>query len=230
MDSFNGTTAAPGKWDVFGFTTTPQERMGPPPPYATPALQANLFFRVFLGIVSLFVTWVPARLLWRNGEFAGTVLCVMLMIVNFTTVINSLIWRDDNVKDWWVGYGWCDFQAYTYFAFNTAFNISMFEVMRGLASKVSLHTADKPSRREVRRQRLISALIIFTLPAIQVVLTYFASVSRYNIATLVGCTAVYYPNWMYLIFFLLPTPIFAILAAYCAGKLTSHHFLMEYLD
>ncbi|KAL1844024.1 hypothetical protein VTJ49DRAFT_5775 [Mycothermus thermophilus] len=202
---------------MYGFTTTPEERIGPGPPYTTPALQANLFFRVFLGVVALFITWVPARLLWRNGEFAATVMCVMLMINNLTTVISALIWRDNNVADWWAGYGWCDFQAYSYFGLHTAFNISLFEIMRGLADKVSLSRADRPSRREVRRQRIISALVIFTVPVIQTILTYFATVSRYNVATLVGCNAVFYPNWVYLVFYLLPTPIFSILGAYMAG-------------
>ncbi|KAL2271712.1 hypothetical protein VTJ83DRAFT_1083 [Remersonia thermophila] len=188
MASTNSTTLppGPGRWDIYGFTTTPEERIGLGPPYTTPALQVNLFFRVFLGILAALIPWVPARLLWRNGEFAGTVMCVMLIINNLTTAISALIWRDDNVADWWAGYGWCDFQAYFYFALHTAFNISLFEIQRGLAQKVSLSRADKPSRREVRRQRIVSALIIFTVPIIQVILTYFATVSRYNVATLVG--------------------------------------------
>ncbi|KAK4123685.1 hypothetical protein N657DRAFT_716867 [Parathielavia appendiculata] len=204
-------------WHALGFTTTSEERTGPGPPYTTPALQANLFFRVFLGIVSLFFTYVPARLLWRNGEFAGTVLCVMMLIFNSTTIVNALIWRDNNVEEWWAGYGWCDIQVYIHFALHTAFNISLFEIMRGLATKVSLRRADKPARSEIRRQRIVSAAVIFTFPVIQVILTFFTTISRYNVSTLVGCSAVYYPGWIYLVFYILPVPVFAALAAYMAG-------------
>ncbi|KAH6627867.1 pheromone A receptor-domain-containing protein [Chaetomium tenue] len=211
------TTLPPDRFAQFGFTTTPDERIGPGAPYTSPSLQVNLFFRVFLGLVSLFVTWVPARLLWRNGEFAGAVICIMLLVLNLITVINALIWRDDNVQTWWAGQGWCDIMTYTYFAMHTAFNICMFEIMRGLASKISLSRADKPTRSERRRQRIVSALVIFTVPVIQVILTYFTTFGRYNVSTLIGCSAVYYPNWLYLVFYILPTPVFAVGAAYMAA-------------
>lgn len=206
------------RWAQFGFTTTPDERIGPNAPYSSPALRVNLFFRVFLGLISLFVTWVPARLLWRSGEFGGTVICVMLLVLNLITVVNALIWRDDNVERWWAGQGWCDILNYTFFAMHTAFNICMFEIMRGLASKVALNRAIKPTRSERRRQRIISALVIFTIPFIQIILTYFVTSGRYNVSTLVGCGSIYYPNWVYLVFYILPTPVFAVGAAYMAGK------------
>jgi pheromone a factor receptor len=212
------TTLPPNRFAEFGFTTTPDERIGPGAPYTSPSLQINLFFRVFLGLVSLFVTWVPARLLWRNGEFAGAVICLMLLVLNLITVVNALIWRDDNVQTWWAGQGWCDIMTYTFFAMHSAFNICMFEIMRGLASKVALNRADKPSHSERRRQRIVSALVIFTVPVIQVILTYFTTFGRYNVSTLIGCVAVYYPNWIYLVFYVLPTPAFAVGAAYMAGK------------
>ncbi len=219
MASSTNTTAQPfNKWANYPFQTTPEDRIGPPPPYTNPLLQVNLFFRVFLSLISLFVTWVPARLLWRTGEFAGTVFCVMLLVLNLITVVNALIWRNDDVRTWWKGDGWCDILTYTFFALHTAFNISLFEIMRGLAGKVSLSRVDRMSPSERRRERINSALVIFTFPVIQVALTYFSTISRYNIATLVGCGAVYYPSWIYLVFYIIPTPVFALLAAIMAGE------------
>ena len=215
----NSSTEPLDKWAIFGFTTTPEERIGPPPPYSFSALQINLCCRLLLGIFSLFVTWVPARLLWRNGEFAGAMLCGTLMVLNFKTVVNALIWRDDNVADWYAGYGWCDLQAYLIFSLHSAFNISLFEIMRGLASKVALKRVLAPTRRERHRQRIVSALIIFTFPVIQVALTYFVIIGRYNVSTLVGCQGVYLPTWVYLVFYIIPTPVFAVAAAYMGGEL-----------
>ncbi|KAK0748640.1 pheromone A receptor-domain-containing protein [Apiosordaria backusii] len=204
--------ASPGfnKWSLYGFTTTPEERMGPGEPFTYPSLQVNLFFRVFLGLVSLFITWVPARLLFRSGEFAGTVLCVLTMVLNFFTVTNALIWRDDNVEEWFAGYGWCDMQTYIKFGLHTAFNISLFEIMRGLASKVAMNRATTLTSKERRRNRIISAAVIFTVPALQMILTYLVAVGRFNVSTLVGCGVYYFPNWVFLVFFILPTPIFTV--------------------
>lgn len=215
------TTTDPNKLASFGFTTSSTDRQGPPAPYTTTPLQINLFFRVFLGLLSLFITWVPARLLWRNGEFAGTVLCATLLVLNLITVVNALLWRDNNVTEWWSGEGWCDVMNYAYFPLHTAFNICMFEIMRGLAGKVALRRAVQPRREERRRQRVVSAVVIFTCPALQAVMTYFVTFGRFNVGTLVGCAAVYYPGWMYLVVFILPTPVFAVLAAFYAGMLLS---------
>lgn len=213
----NGTVPF-NKRAVIGFTTTPEERIGPGPPYSHPTLQVNLFFRVFLGFGSLFVSWVPARLLWRHGEFAGAVMCGTLLVINFMTLVNALIWCNDDVKTWFAGYVLCDIEAYIHSALHTAFNNTMFEIMRSLAGKVALNRAVTPTRSERRRERIISALIIFTIPAIQIVMVYFDTVGRYNVATLVGCSAVYYPNWMYLVFYVLPTPVYAVLSGIMAGK------------
>lgn len=217
MSSIHSSEAF-NKWALFGFTTTPQERIGPGPPYSNPELQANLFFRVFIGLTSLFVTWVPARLLWRAGEFAGSVLCTTILIMNFMIVVNALIWHNDDVASWYAGYGWCDLQVYISYSLHSAFNISLFEIMRGLASKVALNRAMAPTARERHRQRIISALFIFTVPIIQVILTYFVISSRYNVATLSGCGGTYFPSWIYLVFYIIPTPAFAVAAAVMAGE------------
>jgi len=202
----------------YGFTTTPDQRLGPGPPYTNPALQANLFFRVFLGIIAVMVSWIPARLLWRNGEFAATVFCFAVVIRNIGYIINALIWRDDNVADWYAGYGWCDLQVYITFAMDTAFNTCLFEIMRSLYSKVSLDRVTSLTSHERLRKQVISAAVIFTVPVIQVALTFFLMVRRYNVSTLVGCTALYHFDWLFFVFYVLPTPVFVVLAAILAGE------------
>ncbi|KAK1835224.1 hypothetical protein QBC39DRAFT_327678 [Podospora conica] len=201
----------------FGFTTTPEQRSGPPPPYTNTALQVNLFFRVFLGTLSVIVTLIPTRLLWITGEFAGTVFCGAVVIRNTGYVINALIWRNDNVATWWAGYGWCDLQVYLNFALDTAFNISLFEIMRSLYTKVGLTRTTALTSKEKRRQQIISAVVIFTIPVIQVVLNFFLMIRRYNISTLVGCTTLWHFDWVFFTFYILPTPVFVTLAAVLAA-------------
>ncbi|KAK4185352.1 pheromone A receptor-domain-containing protein [Podospora australis] len=216
MSSSPDGVPVPGKWDIYGFTTTPEERIGTGLPYSTPSLEVNLFFRVFLGVIALFITWVPARVLFRSGEFAGTTFCVITMVLNFVTVTNALIWRDDNVETWFSGYGWCDIQTYIMQPLHTAFNIALFEIMRSLASKVAINRASALTSQEKRRERIISGAVIFAIPILQVILTFFVAVGRYNVSTLVGCGVYYFPNWFFLVFFVLPSPMFSISAAVMA--------------
>jgi pheromone a factor receptor len=208
----------PMDWSMFGFTTTPEQRLGPPPPYTNPALQANLFFRVFLGIFAVLISGVPARLLWRNGEFAATVFCVAVLIRNIGYIINALIWRDDNVAIWYDGKGWCDLQVYINFASDTAFNTCLLEIMRSLYSIMGLDRVAMMTSRERFRQQVISAAVIFAIPVVQVALSYFLMLRRYNISTLVGCTTIYHFDWVFFAFYVLPTPVFVVLAAILAGE------------
>ncbi|KAK3333287.1 pheromone A receptor-domain-containing protein [Cercophora scortea] len=192
------------------FTTTPQERIGPGPPYTYPSLQVNLFFRVFLGLLSILVPVVPGRVLWWNGEFAATTFCVITSIINLYYVTNALLWRDDNVATWYAGYGWCDLQVYTSFPLETAYAICLFEIMRGLARKVSLERVSDFTPHERRRQHIHSALIIFSIPLVQLVLMFFVKIRRYNISTLAGCTALYDTDWIVLTVYIVPTLIFTV--------------------
>ncbi|KAK0621293.1 pheromone A receptor-domain-containing protein [Bombardia bombarda] len=201
----------------LGFTTTPEQRIGPDPPFTDPSIQANLFFRVLLGVVSVAVTYVPANLLWWNGELAATVFCVVNIILNTINVINSVIWSDNDVANWYAGYGWCDLQTYLVYALETVYHICLFEIMRGLANKVALRRASSLTPSERRRKRIRSSFLLFIIPLLQVILTYFVIIQRYNISTLAGCTVWYDSDWIVLIFFILPSPIFAFGAAFMAG-------------
>lgn len=202
----------------LGFTTTPEVRIGPGPPYTTPSLQVNLFFRVFLGILGVAITATPARLLWRSGEFAATVFCVISMVLNTIYVVNALIWRDNNVAEWWAGDGWCDVQTYVYFPLNMAFHAALFEIMRGLTAKVALQRVTSLTPRERRRQGVVSAAVIFACPLLQVALTFLVILVRYNVSPLIGCTAFYDPDWVFLVFFVLPPVFVTIGASALAGE------------
>nr|CCI69942.1 pheromone receptor 1 [Neurospora dodgei] len=199
------------------YTTTPEERLGPPAPYTDIGLQINLFFRVFLGILGILIPLVPARLLWINGEFSATVHCMSTVTLNFFYVVNSLIWRDNNVKKWYAGYGWCDFHTYVFFAVETIFHTTLFDIMLGLANKVGNPRVTSLSPREKKRKDRISALIIFGNPVLQVLLTYFLITQRYDISTLAGCNAIFDPNGVFFVFFILPSPVFTLGAAGLAG-------------
>jgi pheromone a factor receptor len=203
---------------MASYVTTPELRVGPPPPYTNASLQINLFFRVFLGILANICCWVPMRLLWKNVEFSAAVYCVTIMTLNFYYVVNALIWQDDNVQDWFAGYGWCDIQIYTVFAIQTLYTACMFAIMRNVATKVGMMRATSLTSSERRRRTLIEALIIFPFPLLQVLMTYFVLGQRYNVSTLIGCTNMYYRTWSYLVVYHIPGNAFATLTVIFASK------------
>ncbi|CAJ2510063.1 Uu.00g059630.m01.CDS01 [Anthostomella pinea] len=177
-----------------------------------PGLVANLVCRVLLGIVGTLLCWVPFRLLYRNGEFAAVVLIVDVAIMNFFTILNSLIWNSDNWDSWWDGTGLCDIEVYVAGPLQTIYAASIFTVMRNLAQLVQMARVNQLGRQEKTRRNLLQAAIIFPIPLVQLLFTYFDLAQRYIIGTLIGCSAVYDSSWPKNMVYDAPPALFALLA------------------
>ncbi|KAI1346919.1 GPCR fungal pheromone mating factor [Xylaria sp. FL0043] len=176
-----------------------------------PGLLANLIARVILAFIGILLCWVPLRLLIRNGEFAVVVLIIDVAIMNLFTILNSLIWHDDNWSTWWDGTGLCDIEVYLSGPLQTIYAASIFAVMYHLAQQVKVTGAGRDRSLRTRRN-LIQAAIIFPVPFVQLLFTYFDLAQRYIIGTLIGCSAVYDSSWPKTLVFDAPPAVFAVLS------------------
>lgn len=187
-------------------------------PYTTSALTANLVFRVMLGTIANLVILVPLRLLYRNGELAAVVFIINIWLKNLQTVIYALIWRNDDMENWWPGYGLCDFSSFFHNFTICLFATCLLAIMRNLAHQVGLLNANPLTVKEKRKRNLIQALIMFPLPIIQLALTWPLTAQRYAVGTLIGCSWVGYGAWPYLVFFILVPLLISLLTVCYAGK------------
>ena len=187
-------------------------------PLTTPSLTANLVCRVMLAVIGNLVCLVPLRLLRRNGEFAATVFIVNLEVKNFKAVLNALIWRDDSLDAWWPGYGLCDTVPYLHNFTQGVYATCMLAIMRHLALQVGLLRASPLTVTEKRKRNLVQASIIFPLPLLQLLLTWPLATQRFAVGTLIGCIWVPYPCWLYLVFFIIPPMVIAVLTVIYAGR------------
>jgi pheromone a factor receptor len=190
-----------------------------PASFTTPSLTANLVCRVTLAIISNIVCLVPFRLLYKNGEFAASVFILTVEIRNLFTIVFSLVWSNDDMENWWPGYGLCDAYPYVFNFTLALYSTCLLAIMRNLAHQVGLLRVNPLTVREKRRRNIIQALIMFPLPIVQLALTWPLTLQRYAIGTLAGCTWVAYPAWPYLVFFVLAPVVVALLTAVYAGML-----------
>jgi pheromone a factor receptor len=188
------------------------------PPYTTPSLTANLVCRVSLAIIANLVCLVPLRLLYRNGELAAVIFILSVEIKNLETIVNAFIWRNDDVSSWWAGYGWCDFDNHLHNIVIGFFVTCLLAIVRNLAHQVGLMRANALTAKEKQRRNWIQALIIFPFPIIQLALTHPVTAQRYIVGSLMGCDWVAHNSWPFLVFFVLPPPIFAFVTAAYASK------------
>ncbi|KAI1500393.1 pheromone A receptor-domain-containing protein [Biscogniauxia marginata] len=180
------------------------------------SLLANLIARVICAVVGTALSWVPFRLLLRNGELAAVVLIAAVAAMNLITVANSLIWRTDDWTAWWDGAGLCDLEVYAAAPLDTAYAAAIFALMRHLAGQMraAVATADgsPEARRRRRRKMLVQAAIIFPVPLFQLAFTYFDLAQRYLIVTLIGCSAVFDNSLPTNLVYDIPPAIFAVAA------------------
>ncbi|KAH0499043.1 hypothetical protein TgHK011_006260 [Trichoderma gracile] len=184
-----------------------------PPPYTTPSLTANLICRVLLSIIANLVCLVPLRLLYRNGELAAALFILNIEIQNLRTVVNALLWRNDDLQSWWPGYGLCDVDPYVHNLAIGLYSTCLLAIMRNLALQVGNLRANPLTRREKRRRNLIQALIVFPQPLLQAAWTYPLTQQRYYIGTLIGCSWLNAPTWPYIVFIILPPALISLATA-----------------
>ncbi|KAI0455433.1 pheromone A receptor-domain-containing protein [Xylaria acuta] len=180
-------------------------------PATSPGLLANLVSRVILAFAGILVSWVPLRLLMRNGEFAAVVFIIDVAVMNLITIVNSVIWHDDDWSTWWDGAGLCDIEVYLSAPLQTLYAASIFTIMYHLAQQVKITGAAR-GRGERTRRNLVQAAVIFPVPFVQLVFTWFDLAQRYIIGTLIGCSAVYDASWPKILVYDAPPAVFALLA------------------
>lgn len=184
----------------------------------TPSLTANLVCRILFGIIANIACVVPLKNLYRNGEFAAVVFIANIELANLDTIINALIWRNDDTSKWWSGEGLCDISPYYTSFQNALFGTCLLAIMRNLAQQVGLLRANPLTGQERRRRNLVQALIMFPLPILQVAWVWPLTTQRYAIATLVGCSWIAWPAWPYMTFFVIAPVVIALITSGYASK------------
>ncbi|KAI0380962.1 pheromone A receptor-domain-containing protein [Hypomontagnella monticulosa] len=185
-----------------------------------PGLMANMIFRVLLAIIGTSLCWVPFRLLRRNGDFAAVVLIAVVAIMNLFTVVNSLIWRNDDWDHWWDGVGLCDVEVYLMTPLETVYAAAIFSIVRQVSNHLKLESVAPPDR---KKRAIAQAGVIFTFPIIQLGFTWFDLSSRYAIGTLVGCVVTFDNSWPKFLFYDSPAPLF-VLGCVPYAILTCHRY------
>ncbi|KAI1073876.1 pheromone A receptor-domain-containing protein [Whalleya microplaca] len=184
-----------------------------------PSLQANMISRILLAVLGTLLCWVPFRQLWRNGHVAAVVLIADVALLNAFTVLNALLWRSDDWDRWYDGAGFCDLEVYAWTPLTTVYSAAIFAIVLHLAQQVKLTraaAAAAPTPRERRRRAWIQAAIIFPVPVVQLVFTWFILARRYEIGTLVGCVAVYDNSWPSNLVYDAPGVVFVLASVPCA--------------
>lgn len=191
----------------------------------SPAKLVDIIMRCILHFAAVVACVVPMHLFCRSGELAGATLVASGAIKNLYHFCNTITWYNADIANWPRAYGWCDIQSATAVPLETLVAASTCAILRNVSNSIVSLRAAALRKSEKRRKNIIHALLIFPVPLLQVILYFFVIRKRYNISGTIGCQAVFQTNWVFLVFFILPCPIFAFCAGFYASKPIHHHYL-----
>jgi len=197
-------------------TLVPAYSDGVPDTEYNPNLMANLVARLVLCPIALLASWVPFRLLQKNGEFAAATMTATNWILVLIIFINAAIWNHDDIANMWPGEGWADFVVYTYFPLTTIYGACTCAITRRLAKQVDLSRVAGLTDKEKRNNLIVQILIIFPVALLQLALTPLVQETRYFLFPITGPTGWYQQNIVYFLFYMLPTPLYTLAASFHA--------------
>ena len=177
---------------------------------------------VVLAFFSLLVTILNLPTLvqhYRNRNIGATALVAGLLLANIQSVINAIIWRNDDFESWFSGVGLCDIEVKLQIFRQTLFPASVLCILRALANVMDTDRAAwNTTTAQKRRQAAIDLLCVVVAPTLQMIFHVIVQPGRYMVYGIVGCQASTDGSWLAFVLILLPPCIWVLADTYYASK------------
>lgn len=156
---------------------------------------------------------------FKNRNLAAGSLVFWIIILNLTNFINAIIWPNDNVSTWWLGYGLCDIEVKLFVGTWVALTGALACIMRNLARVMdTANTVLVPSKAQQLRQRVIEIALIFAAPVLLMLFHYIVQSNRYYLWAIAGCNPGFDNSWVSIVLIFIWPPIFSLIDTYYAGE------------
>lgn len=154
--------------------------MDPLAPPATPVDTTDhvnaIVLPTFAGL-SILITYLPFKSFFLNRNFPACNLVFLAFILNLTTIINASIWPNGDWASWWMGYGYCDIQAYTKLAITTGVSTTVLSLTISLSNAIDVDKHSFNTTAALRRRALMGQVALcWGIPVLQIGLFYIIQV------------------------------------------------------
>ena len=188
----------------------------------------NAVLLIVFSAIVIVMNYVPLVALFRAKNIGACTMVAVLITVNFFTMVNAIIWSNNDTQSWWNGAGLCDIEVLIRSTCNTLIGSSTCAMTRNLAQAMDLDNPRLFETRAMRRRRVfVDLAICFTIPFIQMAFHYCIQESRYYIITIYGCADDTVESWQTILLDLIWPPIFAIAMGWYACKFTLPPFFLS---
>lgn len=153
---------------------------------------------VFPLLTLLTILLSIAPFIWhlKNRNLPASSLVFWIVLVDIFYFVNALIWSNDDLESWWLGYGLCDFEVKLQVAATIGIPSSLVCIMRSLARVLDTkRTVLQPTPAQRRRQYVIETLMCFGAPVYMIITHYTVQNIRYYIFGISGCVPGFDNSW-----------------------------------
>jgi pheromone a factor receptor len=179
---------------------------------------------VILAVLAPFVLILNfPPLIWhlRNRNTAAISMVFWVMLMNFFSILNVIIWPYIDMRHMYDGQGLCDVEIKLLGARTAGLNAAILCLLRALAAVLN---TDKnllgPSKAQKRRNRAVELAWCVGLPLLTMILQYTVQLNRFALLGVSGCQPMSLMGWTSFVLLFLPPIIANAIALYYASKLT----------
>ncbi|KAK3623611.1 a-factor receptor [Elasticomyces elasticus] len=180
-------------------------------PYPAAIILATLSLLVILLLVS------PLCWHYRNRNVGATLLVAWAIVINLQTFINSILWQNDDITNWYNGAGLCDVEVKLQIASSIAAPAALAAVLRALANAIDTERATLVKSRAQRiRDYAIDISFCLGFPALEMLFHYIDQPSRYLLVGIAGCGQTVSLTWVTTLLSDIPPMLWTLLDMYYA--------------
>ncbi|KAG9523325.1 STE3-domain-containing protein, partial [Aureobasidium melanogenum] len=152
---------------------------------------------VLAVLAPLFLILNFPPLIWhlRNRNTAAVFMVFWIMLMNFLSIINVIIWPYIDMRDMYDGQGLCDVEVKLLGGRITGLNAAVLCLLRALAAVLNTDkTLLGPSKAQKRRNTAIELAWCVGLPLLTIVLQYIVQLNRFGLIGVSGCQLMSYSS------------------------------------
>ncbi|KAG9597881.1 STE3-domain-containing protein, partial [Aureobasidium melanogenum] len=149
------------------------------------------------ALAPLFLILNFPPLIWhlRNRNTAAVFMVFWIMLMNFLSIINVIIWPYIDMRDMYDGQGLCDVEVKLLGGRITGLNAAVLCLLRALAAVLNTDkTLLGPSKAQKRRNTAIELAWCVGLPLLTMVLQYIVQLNRFGLFGVSGCQLMSYSS------------------------------------
>ncbi|KAI4723953.1 fungal pheromone STE3G-protein-coupled receptor [Aureobasidium sp. EXF-10728] len=159
------------------------------------------------ALAPLFLILNFPPLIWhiRNRNTAAVFMVFWIMLMNFFSVLNIIIWPYIDMRNMYDGQGLCDVEVKLLGARITGLNAALLCLLRALAAVLNTEkNLLGPSKAQRRKNRAVELVWCVGLPLLTMVFQYICQLNRFTLLGVSGCQPMSLMSWTS--FFLIWTP------------------------